>query len=216
MPIKRLESLDSMKKELPSKLVGVTQNVIIDQYGTRLDSMDQRWIRFLLECNISPLPIPNNKTALKKLIKQINFCGFLLTGGNDLEALGGNAPERDVAETLIIEYAIANDVPLFGVCRGMQIIQHYFGIKLQPVPNQVSKTQEIFINDTIEKANSYHKFGALETNSDLKVWAKSKDGIIKAVSHKKYSVRAIMWHPERISPFRKNDLSLFKNFFNPR
>lgn len=195
------------------RLIGVTQNIIHNKHGESLDALDQNWIKFLLKCQLTPLPLPNNLNLVKRFINEFSFEGFLLTGGNDLVAYGGKTQQRDDVETLLIKYAISKNIPLFGVCRGMQIIQHYFGVKLKKVRGHIAKEQSIEINGKMNTVNSFHCFGSFDTTGDLTVWARSKDNLIKAVSHKKYLIQAIMWHPERISPNRKEDVNLFKSFF---
>ena len=48
---------------------------------------------------------------------------MVLTGGNDLAALGGDAPERDATENALLDAAESRRLPVIGVCRGMQVIQ---------------------------------------------------------------------------------------------
>ncbi len=195
------------------EFIGVTQNVVINQHGERLDTLSQNWNKFFIQCNLIPALLPNNIDLIKNYLKNLKISGFLLTGGNDLSKYGGTAPERDDVERYLISYSIKNNIPLFGVCRGMQIIQDYFGVKLIIVQGHIANKQRIAINRKQSTVNSYHCLGSLNTTDDLTVWARSEDNVIKAIEHTKYKIKAIMWHPERMEPFRKDNVNLFKSFF---
>ena len=73
-------------------------------------------------------------------------CGLLLTGGGDVDpALYGEtalpetqAPDadRDTVESALIEEALARDLPLLAICRGMQLLNvHLGGSLVQHLPN---------------------------------------------------------------------------------
>ncbi len=47
--------------------------------------------------------------------------------------------------------------------------------------------------------------------NELEVWAKADDGVVKAIKHKELPVWGIMWHPERLTPFRPEDVELMQN-----
>lgn len=196
------------------KVVAVTQRVdeIID-YNERRDALDQRWTSFLTACKLIPLIVPNNEEAARKLLDVSVVDGLLLTGGNDLLALGGGTPERDQTEKILLEYAITNNKPLIGVCRGMQVIQHAFGVQLYPVEGHVMAKQFIQVEGQEHEVNSYHRYGTSESVDPLLVWGTSQDNIVKAVRHANHPIAGIMWHPERIAPFRPWDISWFQKFY---
>jgi putative glutamine amidotransferase len=139
--------------------------------------------------------------------------GILLTGGNDLTAYGGDAPERDATESVLIDIADKRALPILGVCRGMQMIQHRFGIRLGRVAGHVARLQTISVEGNPAEVNSYHNFGTTETRPPLQAWAFAEDGVIKAIRHPGARMTGIMWHPERLSPFASRDITLFQQFF---
>lgn len=195
-------------------LIAVSQRVAVaPPSGERRDCLDQAWIQFMTACGLTPLPVPNNVAAVHRLCSTLPISGILLTGGNDLSAYGGDAPERDAAEIALIEMAQESALPVLGVCRGMQMIQHRFGIRLEPVTGHVAPRQIISIDGTPAEVNSYHNFGAMETRPPLTAWAFAKDGVVEAVRHELDRMIGIMWHPERLSPFASRDISLFQQFF---
>ena len=196
------------------RLVAVTQRVVVaPPHGERRDCLDQRWIGFLAACGLTAVPVPNDETAARALFSDLDFAGVVLTGGTDLVACGGDAPERDAAESTLIDCAEAVGRPVLGVCRGMQLIQHRFGVPLQRVTGHVAPRQGIAIDGVPTEVNSFHNVGTTENRPPLTVWAKAEDGVIKAVKHPTRKLLGIMWHPERIEPFAPRDVELFRSFF---
>ena len=115
-------------------LIAISQRVAVDPlYGERRDCLDQAWIKFVVTCGLTPLLVPNDEQAARRLCNAVPISGILLTGGNDLSAYGGDAPERDATENTLIDIAGKLALPVFGVCRGMQMIQQRFGIRLKQV-----------------------------------------------------------------------------------
>ena len=109
------------------------------------DIIDKRLISFVEKCNFLPVVAPNNLFLIKELIK-IKLDGVILSGGDNILSLGGSEI-RDSVENEIIKHSIKNQIPVIGICRGMQKIQDFFGDTLEPTPNNVSETQEILINN---------------------------------------------------------------------
>ncbi len=190
------------------KIVAVTQRVdSVEKYREKRDALDQRWCHLLTKCDLIPLVIPNRIEVVQSLLEKIPLDGIVLTGGND-------TPERKCVENILLDKAISDRLPLLGVCHGMQSIQRYFNIILEPVKNHVCDKQEIVINGKSDTVNSYHELGTNYTASPLKVWARAADGIIKAVQHEQLPITGIMWHPERIVPYAERDINLIKNIFS--
>jgi len=194
------------------KTVGVTQRVAVDPpHGTRRDCLDQVWPKFLMACGLIPIPIPNCRDAALTICE--NVSGIILTGGNDLTAYGGDAPDRDETESALLDLAERRDMPVLGVCRGMQMIQHRFGTRLEKVHGHVVPRQHISIDGRRVEVNSFHNFGATEVHPPLMSWAVADDGVIKAVRHADHRMLGMMWHPERLEPFAADDIALFSRFF---
>ncbi len=198
------------------KAVAVTQRVsVIPEYGERRDCLDQAWTRFLTACGLLPVLIPNVVEAAYALCESAAIEGIVLTGGNDLADFGGDAPERDAVENALLHLAERRSLPVLGVCRGMQVIQHRFAVPLRRVEGHVTSRLTICVdNRETREANSYHHFGAYESRPPLDVWAVAKDGVVKAVRHSQRPITGIMWHPERCDPFSPADLRLFREIFN--
>ena len=205
------------------KKVVVTQRVdVTSTYGERRDCLDQRWIELLLSVGLFPVLVPNNLDYVKKLIATEQIDGVLLTGGNSLLNYGGDAPERDEVEKNLLELAILKNIPLLGVCRGMQIIQNYFGNALEKITGHVGIRHSLIVENgcyltevlsSFSDVNAYHDFGTSSVSGELVCVATSVDGVVMAVEHGEKSIYGVMWHSEREMPICKYDKVLLKKIF---
>lgn len=196
-------------------LLLITQRVeFVKSHNERRDSLDQRWIDFIQKCGFVPLICPNNINVTDILLKEIKVSGIILSGGNNLVEYGGDAPERDSLEYSLIDYSICSNIPLVGVCRGMQVILDYFKINMVNVENHINTNHIITSEDNIKKqVNSFHSMGAFDTNNEIAVIYRSEDGVLEKIRHKQYNLHGIMWHPERNIPIDMDDLIFFKKIF---
>ena len=121
------------------KKIIYTQRVeIVESYGERRDCADVEIAKLIWECGFLPVSVNNIPDKIQVFLEQIKPDGMILTGANDLSKYGGNALERDETEKRMIEYSVKNDVPLYGFCRGMQMIADYFGAELAKVEEHVA------------------------------------------------------------------------------
>ncbi len=196
------------------RIVAVTQRVmVVPEYGERRDCLDQAWPAFLAKCGLTSLALPNVLEAALALCEITKVGGVVLTGGNDLEQCGGDAPERDAVEFALLDWAQKRELPVLGVCRGMQVIQRRFGIDLHRVEGHVARRKIIRVEGEPREVNSFHHFAALESRPPLNTWAIADDGVVKAVRHGTQPITGIMWHPERCRPFLSADVELFREVF---
>jgi putative glutamine amidotransferase len=196
------------------KAVAITQRVIVvPGYGERRDCLDQAWSRFLAACELIPIAVPNIPATAISLCESVALAGYVLTGGNDLASLGGDAPERDATEHALLDLADRRKQPVLGVCRGMQVIQDRHAIPLRRVAGHVAASQTISVEGRPTEVNSYHHFAAMESRPPLDIWATADDGVVKAVRDANRLAIGIMWHPERFDPFRPADIALFREVF---
>ncbi len=204
--------MDSTGDEM--KIVLYTQRVeIIESYDETRDCADRQIPYLIKECGYLPIPVPCIEEVLPIMIEQFIPVGILLTGGNSLSEYGGNAPERDKLERILLDIAIKKKIPVYGFCRGMQVILDYFGCKLVDIGGHVAVRHEVFGNISEKEVNSFHNQGCKNCVNSLEVLSKTADGVIEAVRHKEYPILGTMWHPEREKPFKAQDIKRIKKLF---
>ena len=198
------------------KKIIYTQRVeIVEGYGERRDCADVEIAWFIWECGYVPVPVNNIPQRIHMFLEYIRPDGVILTGGNDLSKYGGNAPERDETEKMLLGYAIENEIPVYGFCRGMQVIADYFGAELVKVEGHVAVRHRLEGNAPYDGriVNSFHKMAVKDVPDDLIIEARAKDGVIEAVRAKGRKIYGTMWHPEREKPYAEDDIRVIKHIF---
>lgn len=196
------------------KIVLYTQRVeIVEAYGERRDCADQNIPRFIEACGYLPIPMPNSWSVAKEMLQHISPAGIIFTGGNSLAKYGGNAEERDSMEKNVLDFALANDISVYGFCRGMQVIADYFGCKLEEVQGHVAVWHKVIGKACTRNVNSYHNQACLSVQPPLEVLAQAEDGVIEAVCYREKRILGTMWHPERENPFDDTDIQQVQRLF---
>ena len=202
--------------------IGVTQRVTVDdKHGERRDCLDQSWAAFLKQSQMLAIPLPNTGADAAVLVEELRLHGVVLTGGNDIATMDGAidaAPERDRFEWRLIESCLQKDVPLLGICRGMQVVNLFFGGKLTKLTGHVATRHAVEAGGASRVVNSFHNYGVRQDDlaPELDCASRAADGSVEAVAHRKRAVRGLMWHPEREDPFDAQDRALFANMFGCR
>jgi len=171
-----------------------------------------------------------------------DFDGLLITGGSDIDpqSYGGEAhpaiirtdPERDAMELALIKKAHENGVPLMGICRGMQLINLYFGGTLHPhihdfeLENIHSHTplprKEVMLEDDSRLhailgqhtllVNALHHQAVERPGEKMRVVAHDRNKIVQAIEHTELPfVFGLQWHPE-FMPYACHSRKLFSAF----
>ncbi len=148
------------------------------------------------------------------------FSGLLLTGGGDVEPArygGARLPtdtvdvDRDREEFALLDAFLRQGRPVFGICRGVQLLNVYFGGTLrQQVPGHADgarHTVHAVPGSRIEalcgaafETNSWHHQAADALAPGLRCTASSPDGLAEALEHEAFPVFGVQWHPERMLP----------------
>lgn len=142
--------------------------------------------------------VSNNLEDIKELLNNIN--GIILQGGDDFTK----------EEIEIVKYAYQKNIPLLGICLGMQTMAVTFNGDLYQIKNhhqQKSNVHEVLINKDSKiykilkkdkiTVNSRHKFAVKNTNLDITGY--SNDNIIEIIEDKtKPFFVGLQWHPESL------------------
>jgi len=203
-----------------NKKIGITLRVVkAPNYDETRDALSHDWVPFLEQIQCTPIFIPNNLIDINSFLKNENFDGFILSGGDNK----GDSLQRDNTENTIIKFGIQNKIPIFGVCRGMQVLNEYSEGNIEKNENDshVGKSHLLEINENYSKmlgtsisVNSFHNniIREKDLGKELESFAITKDdNTIEGFSHKNLPILGVMWHPERED--KEHDKLLLKNFF---
>jgi len=192
-----------------------------ENYKETRDALSQEWPKILESLGFVPIFIPNNLSDVRSFLTGMNVDGLILSGGDNI----GETPERDKTENEIIQFSLDSKLPIFGVCRGMQILNQFFGgsIKTGKNPQHVGKHHTVDLTDnkvstwlnskTID-VNSYHNNTILkeQMGGKLAPFAICKtDDTVEGFQHQNLPIMGVMWHPER-GPNDSNK-TILKRFF---
>lgn len=203
------------------KLIGLTQRVdMVQAYAERRDALDQNWSRLLERAGFLPVPLSNavGERRARGYLEALPLSGVILTGGNDLSQLGdarNPAPERDRFEWALLSVCLEREIPVVGICRGMQVINVFMGGALVPVEAHAGTRHAVDWEGKSMDVGSYHDYAirAEGMGAELEVTARCEDGTIEGFRHKSKALVGLMWHPEREDPFREEDLQFLKAVF---
>jgi len=191
------------------KVVAVSQRVdAIPERGENRDALDQRLSTFITECGGLAVPVPNALTACNVLdlwLDRVQPAAIILSGGNDI----GQCLSRDLTERHLLDHALKRNLPVLGICRGMQMMAVWAGGGLKLVDGHV-QSRHLLSGEIAGTVNSFHNFSLDGCPDGFNVLATSEDGEIEAVRHHKLRWEGWMWHPERCPQFASSDINRLK------
>lgn len=213
------------------------------------DQMGTTYTTAVAKAGGLPFLIPLDYPAEDISVIRKNFDGLLLIGGGDVETARYGGKEhpsvsgvwaiRDELECALANLAYDTGWPVFGICRGVQVMNVAAGGKLySDIPDQVpevrfihaqpvgtprdhivhqvnilpnTKLRTIIGRETLP-VNSFHHQAVSEPGRDLRICAVSEDGIPEALEIPGHPFAlGVQWHPECMQQY-DDQLKLFHAF----
>lgn len=222
---------NSINSEFSTKVarpvIGITGN-----YDKETCTLAEGYYQSVLKAGGVPVIIPpfSETDRLGEMLDGLD--GIIFSGGGDpnpllfgeepVKELHGITPERDVQELLLVRLAYDRQIPMLGICKGIQMINAALGGTMyQDIHSQMegvrikhsqdqdrrfpshtvalaedSILRKLFKQSTIA-VNSFHHQACKDAAPCLKVTATSADGVIEAEeSNEHKSILGVQWHPE--------------------
>lgn len=205
----------------PRPLIGISANTADIDLTLRRVYCDQ-----IVRAGGVPMVLPpvDDAEVLINMLEGID--GLVLTGGADYNPLWyGEQPEkelhtinstRDLPELLLTRLAFNRQIPILGICRGVQTMAIALGgnlvqdLKTPLKHSQDAPRSEATHSVTITEGstlyglygqetfvNSFHHQAVKDCGSHLHVVATAPDGVIEAVeSTEQKALMGVQWHPE--------------------
>jgi putative glutamine amidotransferase len=231
-------------------LIGITTSIAPAGTSPERAVLNGAYIQAVQRAGGVPVILPPQLEAeqLDSLLGLVD--GVVLSGGGDvgpslytLEAahptVTGVSPERDRAEAAVIQRVLADQKPLFAICRGMQVLNVVLGGTLyQDIASTIGEeithqqTDAGFgrgdVTHTVEvrsgtllanlvgpgriAVNSMHHQSLRALGSHLVVSARAQDGVIEAVEAPALGrfVLGVQWHPEELAELSDGARALFR------
>ena len=236
-------------------MIGVTASLKVDEGSVarrplgRFVRAELDYIEGVAEAGGVPVVLPSvlGLRAAEALLDGLD--GLLLSGGTDLEpgyygerpisGLGPTIPERDAFEMALLKLALRRGIPVFGICRGMQVLNVALGGTLyQDLPSQLGGDALQHCREALKwqpvhevrvrrsswlggvtggrpvRVNSYHHQGIKNLGRGLRASAVSPDRVIEAVEWHDLSERwlvGVQWHPEGMRDTSPEHRHLFES-----
>ena len=208
-------------------IIGITGNVTEGNL-----SLLSGYFKSVIAAGGIPMVIPpyEDTSLMIEMLNRID--GLLLSGGADInplflheqpvEALHNINPWRDRQELLLVKLAANRQIPILGICRGIQTMTAALGGSLyQDIDTQMegkhikhsqdldrayashtvtlepdSILAKLFDTETLA-VNSFHHQAVKEPAPGFRVTARATDGVIEAIESTEYkSMLGVQWHPE--------------------
>lgn len=170
--------------------------LIIDNY----DSFTYNLVHIVAEVTDNYRVIRNDEYSVEE-IRKLNPSKILISPGP------GRPEDAGITEAVIRE--LGPDIPVLGVCLGHQAIGHVYGAEVIHAPSLMhGKTsmidhdgKSVFADvDDQFIATRYHSLALMPDSipGSLEISAKTPDGVIMGIRHRRFPIEGIQFHPESI------------------
>jgi putative glutamine amidotransferase len=218
---------------MSAPLIGITSRAT--NGSSRLTGASRAYLEALAAAGAAPVIIPVGlpEQALRDLYERLD--GLLFPGGGDISHLRLGVPPspqlyqpdepRDALEFTLVRWAVAEDKPFLGICRGVQVLNVALGGGLildiasevpQALPHDspdTSPRDQLVHSIAVDPAsrlasvleasdlqvNSFHHQAVRAPAPGLKVVARAPDGVIEALELPDHPYGlGVQWHPEEL------------------
>lgn len=233
------------------KIIGISGHIVLDSTLRTYPNIEKVYVNnpmvlSVLEAGAIPIIIPMNED-LEVIRQQVALVdGLIIAGGCDVNPLSyGEEPSNHLRDILpakdnfdfsLIRYANDMRIPLFGICRGLQIINVYYGGTLYQdntllKGSYIKHRQECRFDIATHSidiesgswlssilglqsgVNSFHHQSICKLAAEFKVLATAKDGVIEAIEKEgNVFCSGVQWHPETMISKYESMLNIFKFF----
>lgn len=216
---------------MASPLIGIT---------TKRENLDpskitllENYTKSILRAGGTPVLLPVGIHPDQAEVLALRLDGLLLSGGGDIDPAiyHGRAhpnvnsvdPDRDTLELALVAAARKHNIPLLGICRGMQLINVAFGGSLythlpdhfpdgaiqhsntaftkiaHPVNIQIGTRLASILRQPLLQVNSLHHQGLKRLGSGLTATALATDDLVEGVeTNNGHYLMGVQWHPEAL------------------
>lgn len=227
-----------MKSHLP--LIGITTS---GQQITGSFCLRREYVEAVRCAGGIPILLPPGQPEADTILEQVD--GLIFSGGGDIDPVAYNGSphptiynldsQRDASELALAQLVLGKDIPVLGICRGLEVlvvatggslVSHLpdeFGEavahradQLHSVEHSVQITPGSLLNTIVGtteiKVMSWHHQAANTVPLQWRITARASDGVIEALEHKSHPwAIALQWHPE-LSINNPQQLRIFQAF----
>lgn len=228
---------------MPSPIIGITCDYDVAKQASQLH---RGYYDAIVEAGGLPVLLPNmHEEKALELLNSLD--GLLLSGGNDVEPgffgeapipkLGFINPFRDSLEISLCRQAMKQDMPVLGICRGIQLMNIAMGGTIyqdlesqwtsgklykhsQQAPDwygshevELEKDSKLIQLLGVEKlrTNSFHHQAIKKLAPCFKATAWCGDGVVEGIESPSHTFAVgVQWHPEKMWQRDEKMLGLFK------
>ena len=227
-----------MSKKKTAPIIGITCSMVYDdkkrEFPTAyaFDYLKRNYYEAIEKSGGIPIALLNSTRTdnVENILELVD--GLLISGGNDVDPVFYGekreaknlsiTPERDHFEISLVKKAIKTDIPIFGICRGMQLLNVVFGGNLYQdftfdngfldhtlegstvyrkkhpvIIEEESRLFQIIQNKKIMVNTSHHQIVKKIGGKLIPTARSEEDGVIEAIeSGGNHYLLGVQWHPE--------------------
>lgn len=244
--------LDEHPEDIVKPVIGISptpSNATFDHGSFRRYTLSDTYTDAILAAGGVPIVLPLDTDVIDDLLESLD--GIIFSGGGDIDPkywgdspipeADEHDPDRDAFELQAIPKVLEKDMPMLGICRGIQTINVALGGSLyQDLPTEVEDAQqhrqhkegklrdershdvEIEPGTNILRdisgasrltVNSFHHQAIKSVSQRARTIARSDDGIVEGIDIPEMTFGlAVQWHPEMLAADYDDQAAIFRAF----